>query len=176
MAGSPNLGGGSGFNNHLNMVNTVNLSLNPGHMSPRGSSPGPSPSTRRRPHHHLQNLVLGSSPRSHHGHSNQQQPQNHSSSPVSCSFGLLTCTIVLLLAYFCLFSFISSLFLFFVCRFFLLKLSPWSSACAAASLYVPHFPFTCLPVRSFLSLWLPRRSIWQSLPSLSTLDYFILPR
>jgi hypothetical protein len=175
MTGSPNLGGGGGFNNHLNMVNTVNLSLNPGHMSPRGSSPGPSPSTRRRPHHHLQNLVLGSSPRSHHGHSNQQQTQNHSSSPVSCSFGLLTCTIVLLLAYFCLFSFISSLFSFLF-AFLKIKITHLIICLRRCIVVCPPLSLYLFACTFFLSLWLPRRSIWQSPPSLSTLDYFILPR
>jgi len=65
----------------MHPLDTVGVGLNPSSVGPRGSSPGPSPSLRRRPHHQLQNLVLGSSPRSHHGHSIQNHSQN--ASPVS---------------------------------------------------------------------------------------------
>jgi len=68
--GSPHLGGGL---NSMHPLDAVGVGLNP---SARGSSPGPSPSLRRRPHHQLQNLVLGSSPRSHHGHLIQNHSQN----------------------------------------------------------------------------------------------------
>lgn len=69
----------------MHPLDTVGVGLNPSAVGTRGSSPGPSPSLRRRPHHQLQNLVLGSSPRSHHGHSIQNHSQN--ASPVSrCYF------------------------------------------------------------------------------------------
>lgn len=53
------------------------MGLNPGlPAGSRGSSPGPSPSQRRRPHHQLQNLQLRSPS---HGHSSQNHSQNQSS-------------------------------------------------------------------------------------------------
>ena len=65
--------GGNGLVSHTHPLNTLNMDLNPGPPggSSRGSSPGPSPSQRRRPHHQLQNLQL--SPRS------QNHSQNQSS-------------------------------------------------------------------------------------------------
>ena len=79
---SPNIISQNHLSGGFDSVSGSSSGLNPGNVSSRGSSPGPSPSTKRRPHH--QSLVLGNPSRPQHGHANQNHSLNQS--PVSYIF------------------------------------------------------------------------------------------